>query len=394
MPEEQVLEEPIRGLEGMQVIIPEGNLFEDSGWSTVQPAAKVEPPIPEGEGVPDKNKVKPDTENEEIVDEHEYLEKQTGYKTWEEVKAAKTELEQLRAKPQTPAERKFANEESKRLAEAWESGKTDEVFEYLNTQRQLKKAADLPAAEAIRLHLQQTNPHFKPEDVEDVFEERYSIPKKPIQGAAEDAEDFQERMTEYNTRVAKVNRAIERDAVTAKQDLANRIKELVPPEIPKQQVQQGPTQEALDARKAFVDNYRKELPKELQGVKGFTTNFKDEVTEFPVTYAVTAEELEPYKAELEEFANNGLDVNTLFSKRWIKKDGSVDIQRAAEDLYLRDNRDKVFKKIATETGTQRMEAQRKINNNIKVDGETKVVQMDKTQKGSQAEAIDNLWQNA
>jgi hypothetical protein len=38
-----------------------------------------------------------------------------------------------------------------------------------------------------------------------------------------------------------------------------------------------------------------------------------------------------------------------------------------------------------------MDAQRKINNNIKVDGETKVVQMDKTQKGSQAEAIDKLW---
>jgi hypothetical protein len=118
------------------------------------------------------------------------------------------------------------------------------------------------------------------------------------------------------------------------------------------------------------------------------------VAEFPISFTVTAEDLAPYKAELEELADNGLDVNTLFSKRWINKDGSVNIQRAAEDLYLRDNRDKVFKKIATETGTQRMEVQRKINNNIKVDGETKVVKMDKTEKGSQAEAIDKLWGEA
>jgi hypothetical protein len=388
MAEETAVAEPIRGLEEMQVIVP-----ETISWDDVPPVVKPGQSGEENGIKPETKEVKTDQE-EEIVDELEYLEKQTGYKSWDDIKALKTEAEQLRAKAQTPAEIKFANETSQKLFEAWKEGKEDEVYNLLHTQRELKRAADLPSADAIRMHIKMTNegnPNFKAADVEDIFEDRYGLPKEPKQRADEDPEDFQDRMTEYKTRVEKVNRAIERDAFTAKQELAKRMTELKPPEIPKQQVQQGPTQEVLDARKAFVENYRKELPKELEGVKGFTTNFKDEVTEFQVAYGITPEELEPYKAELEEFANNGLDVNTLFSKRWIKKDGSVDIQRAAEDLYLRDNRDKVFKKIATETGTQRMEAQRKINNNIKVDGETKVVQMDKTQKGSQAEAIDKLW---
>jgi hypothetical protein len=388
MAEETAVAEPIRGLEGMQMITP-----ETIAWDDVPPVVKTEPSVEEKEIKTEKKEVKTEPE-EEIVDELEYLEKQTGFKSWEDVKTTLSKAKEWEQKAMTPAERKFANEESKRLAEAWEAGKEDEVYNLLHTQRELKRAADLPSADAIRMHIKltnQNNPNFKAADVEDIFEDRYGIPKEPKQGVNEDHEDFQDRLTEYKTRVEKVNRAIERDAFTAKQELAQRMTELKPPEIPKQQVQQGPPQEVLDARKAFVENYRKELPKELQGVKGFTTNFKDEVTEFPVTYAIKADELAPYKAELEAFADKGLDVNTLFSKRWIKEDGSVNIQRMAEELYLLDNRDKVFQKIATETGSQRMEAQRKINNNIKVDGETKVVQMDKTQKGSQAEAIDKLW---
>lgn len=391
MAEETAIAEPIQGLPGMQVITPSGNLFDDGGWTTTAPE-QTKPADATDTATETKPTDKP--ADDEIVDELEYLEKQTGFKSWDEVKALKTEAEQLRSKVQTPAERKFANEESKRLAEAWEAGETDKVFDYLNTQRQLKKAADLPAADAIKLHLQQTNPHFKPEDIEDVFEERYSLPKKPVQSVEEEAEDFQDRMTEYNTRVAKVNRAIERDAFTAKQDLAKRITELVPPEIPKQQEQQGPPQEVLEARKAFVENYRKEAPKQLGEIKEFSTTFKDDVAEFSVSYGIKPEDLAPYKAELEAFADKGLDVNHLFSKRWINQDGSVNIKRMGEDLYLLDNRDKIFKSIATETGMQRMKAQAKINKNINVGGETKVVNMDKTEKGSQAKAIDELWKQA
>lgn len=381
--------EPIQGLPGMQVITPEGNLFEGVGWSTTKPEPKVDPAKPEQQATPDKPVVTPDAD--EIVDELEYLEKQTGYKSWDEVKAVKAQLEELKSKAQTPAEIKFANEQSKKLFEAWAEGKEDDVFSFLDTKRKLSKAADLPAAEAIKLHLAQTNPHYKSEDVEDVFEERYSVPKKPVQKADEDVEDFNERMTEYNTRVAKVARAIERDGVAAKADLAARITQLVPPEISKKQEAQGPSQEVLEGRKAFIEGFVKSLPKELENFKGFNTLFKDEEVEIPVSYGILPEEIKAYQTKLEAFANANLDTNTLFTERWLNKDGTINASKAAADLYVLDNLDKILSKVATETGNQRMKAKLKQASNIKVDGETKVVTMDKTQKGSQAEAIDNLW---
>ena len=220
------------------------------------------------------------------------------------------------------------------------------------------------------------------------------MPKKPVQGVNEDVEDFNERLTEYNTRVAKVNRAIERDAVAAKQDLAKRITELVPPEIPKREEQQGPTQEVLEARKAFIEEFVKGIPKALEGITGFNTIFKDEDVEIPISYGITAEDMKPYKEQLEALANANLDTNTLFTKRWVNKDGTVNASKAAADLYVLDNFDKILLKVATETGNQRMKAKLKQASNVNVGGETKVVDMGKPEKDSQKEAIDKLWANA
>src|ERR1700690_1815685 len=171
MTEETVVAEPIRGLEGMQMIIP-----ETISWDDATPVAKTEP---SGEDIKqEKKEVKTEPE-EEIVDELEYLEKQTGFKSWEDVKTTLSKAKEWEQKAMTPAERKFANEESKRLAEAWEAGKEDEVYNLLHTQRELKRAADLPSADAIRMHIKltnQNNPNFKAADVEDIFEDRYGLP--------------------------------------------------------------------------------------------------------------------------------------------------------------------------------------------------------------------------
>lgn len=393
MAEEAVLEQPIVAPNAPEIITP-ANGFADSSWST-KPLVP-EPAKPAAPAAADKPEEKPKpaegVPEEEIVDEIEYLEKQTGFKSWDEVKALKAEAEKLRVKAQTPAERKFANEESKRLAEAWEAGETDKVFDYLNTQRQLKKAADLPASEAIKLHLQQSNPHYKAEDVQDVFDEKYSIPKKPVQQVGEEAENFQERMDEYTQRVAKVNRAIERDGVTAKQELAKRITELVPPEIPKREIQPaGPTKEELEGRLQFVDSYVKSVPTALKKFEGFYTSVKDDDVEIPISYVVTDEDRAEIQAELEGFAKNNLDANLLFEPSWLNKDGSVNVKQVAEDRYLLKNRDKIFKKIANEGALQLWDHRRKVNSNIKVDGKAPVVTA--SEKNETDKILEHFWKN-
>jgi len=395
MPEETAVAEQTStpGI-GMEIITPGPGMFSDESWGT-QPVIPIPAKAEDGGSAAAKQEEKSAAAaatTDEIVDELEYLEKQTGYKSWDEVKATKTELEQLLAKPQTPAERKFANEESKRLAEAWEAGETDKVFDYLNTQRQLKSAAGLPAAEAIRLHLKQTNPHYKEEDIQDVFEERYSVPRKPVMSSGEEQEDFDERMQEYNTRVAKVNRAIERDAVAAKQDLAKRITELVPPEIPKrEQASSGPSQKELDDRAAFLDSYVKSVPKEIEAFDGFSTTFKDETAEIQIAFSVTPEEKKAFQTELEDFAKTGLDANAIFADRWVNKDGSINVRQMAEDRYLLKNRDKIFQKIANESGTKRLAHQLKLNSNINVTGSK--TPPSEIKKEGDAAMLEHFWKS-
>jgi hypothetical protein len=379
---------------GVEIITPGPGMFSDDAWGA-QPLAATSPKAEDGGSAAAKPEEKPAAaaSTDEIVDEYEHLEKQTGYKTWEEIKAARTELEQLRTKAQTPAERKFANEESKKLAEAWEAGETDKVYDYLHTQRQLKSAADLSASEAIRLHLKQTNLHFKEEDIQDIFEERYSIPSKPVMSSGEEQEDFDERMQEYNTRVAKVNRAIERDAVAAKQDLAKRITELVPPEIPKrEQASQGPSQKELEDRQAFLNSYVKSIPKEIESFEGFSTTFKDETAEIPISFVVTPEEKKAFQAELESYAKTGLDANAIFSDDWVNKDGTINVRRMAEDRYLLKNRDKIFQKIANESGTKRLAHQLKLNSNIHVDGK-KPPPAAPTEKDTNDKMLEHFWKS-
>ena len=188
---------------------------------------------------------------------------------------------------------------------------------------------------------------------------------------------------------------VERDAVAAKAELATKITQLVPPEIPnKNEGNQGPSQEVLEARKAFIDGFVKAIPKELENFKGFNTVFKDDAVEIPISYGITPEEVKAYQGKLEAFANANLDVNTLFSDRWVNKDGTVNASKAAADLYVLDNFEKILSKVATESGNKRLAHQIKVNSNINVKGETKVVSMDKNEKGSQAEAIDKLWGQA
>lgn len=377
---------------GVEIITPGANMFSDDSWGT-QPLAAVPPKSEDGGSAAEKTAAKPAVSTDEIVDEYEHLEKQTGYKTWDEIKNAKTELEQFKSKANTPAEIKFANEESKKLFEAWAEGKEDEVYSFFDNKRKLSKAADLPAADAIKLHLQQTNPHYKPEDVEDVFEERYSVPKKPVQGANEEPDEFNERMQEYTTRVAKVNRAIERDAVTAKQDLASRIKELVPPEIPRAQAAaQQPDPKVLEGIEAARNAFVQKLETTYNSFDSFNTKVKDESVELPIAFKADDKDKAEIKALVQEAVFKTLDVNDYFTNRWFTKEANgaltPNIPLMMEDFMLLEKREKVFQGIANNSAASRLAHQIKLNSNINVTGGKPPTEIKKDENTAM---LDHFW---
>jgi hypothetical protein len=399
MAEAEVLEQPQTAPANMEIITPGANFFSDNAWSDTPLATIAPKPKPEdgGSATTNTTEAKPEEKpEEEIVDEFEYLAKQTGYKTWDEINQAKARLEELEKNANKPYERKFANEESKKLAEAWESGDTEKAWEYLDKQRRLSKAKDTSAEDAIKMHLREANPHYNTEDIQDIFEERYSMPTKPIKGIDEADDEFQARMADYNTRVAKVNRAIERDGFAAKQELGKMVTQLVPPEIQKQATQdEAAAQKALADRKVFLEGYVKAVPKGMESFNGFATKFKDDTVEIPIEFKADAEEKGNLQKMLETWATHNLDANVIFKDVWANKDGSINIQQVAEDLYLLMNRDKIFQKIANESGNKRLNHQMKINKNITINSNGKQPEgAAPTEKDAQAANIDFLWKNA
>lgn len=307
-------------------------------------------------------------DDDEIVDATEYLTRQTGLKSWDEIKTLQTRLQELEQKAQSPLT--FANEDSRKYLEAITGGKEDDLYEYLNNKRVLSKAADLTPQDAIRLHLQYTNKHYSPEDIQDVWEERYALPNKPKKDADEEEADFQVRMAEYDAKVAKVNRAINRDGLAAKEALGKMKPELIIPEIPKPAATENkPSEQDIQKAKAVVDSYLGAIPSALTNFTGFSANFKDEEVEIPIAYGVSDEEKAGIRKELESFAAEGFDANVFLAKRWMNPDGTVNVQQMAKDRYLLNNQDKIIAKFAQEGGAKRLAHERKLKNNVNVNGQ-------------------------
>ena len=166
------------------------------------------------------------------------------------------------------------------MHEAIVAGKTDEVFEILNTQKQLAAVDTMKPAEAIKLHISQTNKHFKAIDVQDVFEEKYSYPEQPVQDMINESDDdFVSRETKWKEAKDKIDRRIERDAATAKTELSKLAAELKLPEIQKPASTEAPIDEAAVAEMVKLDQqeYSKLSPKDISMVFKFSDEAFDKL---------------------------------------------------------------------------------------------------------------------
>lgn len=294
-----------------------------------------------------------------------FFEKEWGKKPTE-FKAEYDELLKLRETAQTAAEKKFANEQSELLYNYLVEGKEDEAFALLEKKRTLAAAEGMPAAEAIRLSLKMSNPHYTDVDVQDVFEEKYAVPEKPVRDEIEEDSEYEARLGKWQAQVDKVTRRIERDAVAAKGELAKLKTEIVLPHIQKgasaAETAEAQSKEA-DRLATLRTQYLQALEANHKAVKGYETVFKDKEVEFPVSYTIEDDEKAAYKSRLENF-----DVEGFITTRWFNQDGSPNVTQLMEDIYLLDNKSKVFQKLANEAGSQRFEHYLKTQGKFNVTG--------------------------
>ena len=279
-----------------------------------------------------------DTPPTEIVDADEYA-KAIGYESWEKLKEEVPQLKQFKETAPKPIE--YANEESKKVHELLLAGKVKEVKAIYDLQEKLETVDNLTPAEKIKLHIEQTNKHYKKADIEDVFEERYTYPEKPVQGDLEDDDAFSQRQERYNASVEKINRRIERDSITAAEELSKLKQEIKLPDIPTTPNPELEEFEAYKANNAKVDENHKILVDSISKLSekdiSYQLNFNDEAkkVKFDISYQGEKDGVERAKASAADYLG-------FITENYYKEDGSPLVDKLTSDIYFLQNRDKIM----------------------------------------------------
>ncbi len=197
-----------------------------------------------------------------------------------------TEIEALRAfknaPPSNSVDIEFANEKSEKLFKAWQAGKVDEVFDYINQERKIDKliGAEVTkdtANDIIKLGMQLKYQieGLTPEEINYKFNKQYGLPKEP-QGDPED-DEFKEKHEVWKEQVADIETSKIIDAKVAKRELEAAKTKLVLPEI------EATTDENYNQWQKSLEETKRISEEATQEFKSFTPkvletklNFNDE----------------------------------------------------------------------------------------------------------------------
>lgn len=264
-----------------------------------------------------------------------------GYETPE---AAVQDIESLRAFRAAPpaAELKFENEQSKRIAEALQSGNFKEVYEVLDQQIKIDNltTGELNidnAADIVKLGMQMKYKDLTPAEINYKFNKQFAVPAKPALLPAEDQEEYDARIAAWQSQVDDKKMELLIEAKLAKPDLLATKSKLVIPEISRPQ-----DAEFQEWQKTIQENERLSV-ETTQAYKAFTPksieakiHFADEANKIDFDFA-----FEPDPDSFKQVQDMTFDINN-FWKHFIKPDGTPDRKEFLETLYYGLNRHKVI----------------------------------------------------
>lgn len=333
---------------------------------------------PEGDGKPDIKPVeKTDAGGEDVFDEAIYLKDNYGYDSPDTLKKELEELRDLREKAKTPAEIKFANEETKKFVSyLTEEGKEEELLTHLQSQKLIRKAESTnvenpkEATELLQTYYKFKYKDFNDDEVRDHFNDQYSKPAKPKQLAEQDEDEYKEQVDEWKTKCDAIDKRIIRDAKMVKPEFSQFKSQIVLQDIlPKSQVTpKQPTQEELDAAKNGAAKFMQDVEAGVKKLTEISTLVKDEAVEIPISYAYTDEERAVVLDQAKAFVSKGYDTNAIFGKLWTDKDGNFDLTRMLDDLAYLNSRQQINQKLANDAAGKRMDQYTKDKKNIHLDG--------------------------
>lgn len=263
---------------------------------------------------------------------------------YESPEAAVLEIESLRAFRAAPpaAELKFENEESKKVVEALQAGKFNEVYEVLDQQMKIDRltTAELTneiAADIVKLGMQLKYKDLTQAEINYKFNKQFALPAKPAIMPAEYQEEYNEKLAAWEAQVADKQMELLIEAKLAKPELEGTKSKLVFPTIARPQ-----DTEFQEWQKTVQDNERL-AAETTQAYKAFTPkslemkiNFKDEPNKIDFDYIH-----EPDPQSFNKTIEMTSDIN-LFWKSYVNPDGTPDRLGFARDLYFVKNREKII----------------------------------------------------
>jgi hypothetical protein len=392
--------------ESVQENVQTFNPFSDNSWSEQRPDLSQSEQTTEQQPEQATTTSSPDTQEyeEEIVDADEWLKREFN---WESADAAKAEIEELRKLRETASsqsEIEFANEQSAKFFKLLQEGKEDDLYSFLENKKKIDRltSTDLnntTAAEIIKLNMAQKYKDLTRDEIEYKFNKQFGIPNRPVQKDIETDEEYQDRLSNWESRARDVETELMIEAKLAKPELERFKSELVLPDIQfeSQNQAQGPTQEELDAQVAMIDGFKKNVESALKSFDGFSVSVKDEEVEIPLSYSVSDEERNVVASQLERFADSNFDANAVLAERWLKEDGrggyELNTNQIVRDLALLQSEGRINQKFVNDAAAKRLAEHIKKTSNVTVSSRTPQQTFSPEQKSDREKQIEFIWKN-
>lgn len=306
---------------------------------------------------------------DEILDPKDWLKREFEIDDPEILKQQIKEYRELKNKPPTPQEIKFADDQSKQVYELLVDGKIDAVVDIYSLKKKVNKILSAEvnkdtAADFIKLNMGLKYGDLTADEIEYKFNKEYGLPKEPKQLDSETDEDFLTRKSDWQDTVNDViqNRVI--DAKLAKPEIEKAKSQINLPQLTAKPVE--PSQESLAAaaeqariqREGFINKLESDYVK----FDGFTTTVKDESVDIPVSFKAP----DDAKVAIKERFKAGFDLNEFIDKRWSDENGNQKIDQLISDIYVLENLDKIISGIANNAANQRLVEYRKVASNINI----------------------------
>ena len=286
-------------------------------------------------------------DEEEVLDESDFIKTRTGgkYSSWEEVE------EHINKDKEVEKLGQFENETSRSIYNMLAEGKIEEVAALLDKQLFASKFNEKSDEDVLKAYIKQKNPEFDSQDIEDEYNEKYSI----------DELEFDD--SKLRREQKKLNQRIKNDVIDAK-DFFNKSNEDI--KFPKyekaQEVDNGDNEDEIELQKER-SKFLSTLNEVSKTVNSLPFSWKDEKTNTSVNgkFEIPAQELTKYQ----EGAEN---LEMYMADRYFQE-GEYKADKLLKDLYIADNFNKIISSVVSQAVNQTKLDILKKSKNITVDTE-------------------------